>query len=136
MKILPEMHQGPIKEVTIKPTFLNSSVECRPPPSTSNGAPNQTITSDRFSMKILLEIYLAIRKSPLGYTLKTIRRAQTSANVQEYNNSLNILITTDCIFVKFLSDRSRAKKSPHNILEVIHGAHTSAKHQQWCTNNY
>ena len=53
------------KEVTI--TFFNSSVERRPLPSTSNGAPNQTITPDRISMKILLEIHLPIGKSPLHF---------------------------------------------------------------------
>ena len=51
------------KEVTIE--FLNSSVEHRPPTSINNGAPNQTITPDRISMKMLLEIYLGIGKSPL-----------------------------------------------------------------------
>ena len=88
------------KEVTI--TFLNSSVECRPPASTSNSVPNQTITPDRISMKILLEVYVAIGKSP--YTLTTIQREQTSANAQGYNNSLNIFKTTDRIFIKFLSE--------------------------------
>ena len=53
------------KEVTI--TFSNSSVERRPPPSTSNGAPNQLITPDHISMKILLEIHLSIGKSPLYF---------------------------------------------------------------------
>ena len=60
-------------------------------------------------MKILLEIYLSI--GSLLYTLKTIRRVHTSANAQGYNNSLDILITTDRIFIKiFIRDRSRAKK--------------------------
>ena len=40
---------------------------CRPPPSISNGAPNQTITPDLVSMRVLLEIYLAIGKSPLQF---------------------------------------------------------------------
>ena len=85
-------------------------------------------------MKILLEIYLAI--GSLLYTLKTIRRAQTSANAQGYNNSPNILITIDCIFIKSLSEIDLEQDSPHNILKSIHGAHTSAKHQQWRTDNY
>ena len=53
------------KEVTI--TFLNSSVERRPLPNTSNGLPKQTITPDRISMKILLKISLAIGKFPLHF---------------------------------------------------------------------
>ena len=88
------------KEVTI--TFLNSSVQRRPPPSTSNGAPNQTIIPDRISMKILLEIYLAIGTSPLHFEI--IHRGQTSANVQGYNNFRIILLTTDRIFAQFLSE--------------------------------
>ena len=54
-----------VKEITT--TFLNSSVERRPPPSTSNGESNQTIAPGRISMKILLEIYLAIEKSLLHF---------------------------------------------------------------------
>ena len=95
MKILPRA-----KEVTI--TFFNSSVERRPLVNTNNGAPNQIIIPDRISMKILLEIYLGIGKLLLH--LKIIRRTQTSANVQESNNSPNILITTDCIFIKILPE--------------------------------
>ena len=38
------------------------------------------------------------------YTLKIICRAQTSANAQGYNNSPNILITTDRIFINFLPE--------------------------------
>ena len=53
------------KEVTI--TFFNFSVERRPPPSASNGSPNQTITPDRISLKMVLEIHLAIGKSPLHF---------------------------------------------------------------------
>ena len=112
------------KEVTI--TFLNSSVEHRPPPSTSNGAPNQTITPDSISVKILLEIHLAIEKSPLHFEI--IRRALTSANNKGYNNSPNILITTDRIFIKFfVRDRSRAKKVLIIFLEIIRGVHASTK---------
>ena len=92
------------KEVTL--TFLNSSVERRPLSSTFNGAPNQTITPDRISIKILSEIYPAIGKSPLHK--KIIRRALTSANAQGYNNSPEVSITTDGIFIKFLEPR----KSP------------------------
>ena len=51
------------------------------------------------------DFYKLRKYSPhLLYTLKTIRRAQTSANTQGYNNSLIILITTDRIFIKFLSE--------------------------------
>ena len=43
--------------------------------------------------------------------MKIIRRAQTSANARRYNNSSNILITTDRIFIKiFTRDTSKAKK--------------------------
>ena len=111
------------KEVTN--TVLNSSEERRHPPSTSNVAPNQTITNDRISMKILSEIYLTIGKSPLHFG-KIICRAQTSANAQGYNNSPNILITNDRIIIKFLPEID-LEPSPHDILETIHGAHTSAK---------
>ena len=64
MKILPAMHQGPRK---LPLHFLNSSVERKPLLSTSNGASNQTITPDRMTMNILLEIYLAIGKCPLNF---------------------------------------------------------------------
>ena len=51
------------KEVTIK--LFNLSVESIPPPSTSNDAPDQTITANHISAKVLSEIYLGIKKSML-----------------------------------------------------------------------
>ena len=49
------------KEVAIK--ILNSSVECRPPKNTSNGAPDQIIIIDHTFMKILSKGCLVIGKS-------------------------------------------------------------------------
>ena len=53
------------KEVTI--TFFNSSVERRPCQAPAFLAPTQTITPDRISTKIVLEIYLGIGKFPLHF---------------------------------------------------------------------
>ena len=38
-----------------------------PPPNTSSGAPDQMKTADHIFMKILLEMYNGIRKSPLQF---------------------------------------------------------------------
>ena len=62
-------------------------------------------------MKILLEIYLG--QESFLYILKNIRRAQTSANAQGYITSPNILITTDHIFINFLTEiHLEPRKSP------------------------
>ena len=53
------------KEVPI--TFWEESRERRSPLSTSNGAPKQTITAGRIFMKILPEMHLKRKKSPLYF---------------------------------------------------------------------
>ena len=53
------------KEVAL--TFWNSSIVRKLPPIISKCAPDQTITADHISMKILPEMYLGIRKSPLHF---------------------------------------------------------------------
>ena len=45
----------------------NSSVECIPPPKTSNGAPDETKTADQIFLKISPEMHIGIRKSSLQF---------------------------------------------------------------------
>ena len=53
-------------------------------------------------MKISLEIYLAIGKSPLHFENHSY--SADTVNAQGYDNSPNILITTGRIFIKFLPE--------------------------------
>ena len=64
MKFLPEIHLEARRILII---FWKSSVKCIPLANASDGAPDQTKTAGPIFMKILPELYIWIRKSPLQF---------------------------------------------------------------------
>ena len=56
-----------LSEIEVSMIFWKSCIESIPPPSTSNGTPNEMITADHIFIKIIPEMYLGIRMSPLQF---------------------------------------------------------------------